>query len=232
VADAPSPDRERLTALARRRLADGLGPRWTMAGILFVAGAVAFVSSAVMLRVGVTHMAVRYPLAVGWGYLGFLFLLWLWLRSAHYDALDAAGDAAYLAATVEDRRSRRSGGWFHGWGGGGKKEGDGNSGGGSDDAGGLLVAILVAVLISAVLFVAIYALTIAPTLLAELLVDAAVVGALPKKDARYWGWTAVRRTGLLALGLAGLFLLVGAGLEAAAPGSHTLGRAMGFGRPH
>jgi hypothetical protein len=97
--------------------------------------------------------------------------------------------------------------------------------------GTIIVAVLVTVAVCAVLFAAVYAVAIAPSLLAELLVDAAVVGALPKKDARHWCGTAFRRTGWLAAGLAVLLGLAGWGLEAVAPGAHTMGQAMGLGRP-
>jgi hypothetical protein len=108
-----SPDRERLLAVAARRLRAGTSPRWTMTGILFVAGLAGFVASAALLRVGVERMPVRYPLAVGAGYLTFLGLLWAWLRAARgetgRDALDDAADAAYLLDAVDTSDRTRAG---------------------------------------------------------------------------------------------------------------------------
>lgn len=58
-------------------------PRVQISIILALTAIAAFASSAMMLRVGVTSMTLRYPLAVIFGYFVFLLLLriWIWLQS-------------------------------------------------------------------------------------------------------------------------------------------------------
>ncbi len=58
-------------------------PRVQISIILALTAIAAFAVSAIMLRVGVTSMTLRYPLAVIFGYFIFLILLriWIWLQS-------------------------------------------------------------------------------------------------------------------------------------------------------
>ena len=48
---------------------------------VIVAGAAGLLTSFIALHLGLTRMAVRYPLAVAVAYLAFLGYLWIWLRS-------------------------------------------------------------------------------------------------------------------------------------------------------
>ncbi len=70
--------REALAAIKERLQREGL-PRLQMSLILLVTGAAGFLSSFVLLHVGLTRMWLRYPLAVVCAYGVFLLLLRLWL---------------------------------------------------------------------------------------------------------------------------------------------------------
>lgn len=63
----------------RRRLASGGRPRLLVSFLLALTGAAGFLVSSALLHLGVTMMAVRYPLAVLSAYSVFLLLLRLWL---------------------------------------------------------------------------------------------------------------------------------------------------------
>jgi len=70
---------------------DGL-PRLQMFFLVALTGLAGLASSFTLLHGGVDTMLVRYPLAVGCAYLVFLFLLWLWLRTAADDYVDGPSD--------------------------------------------------------------------------------------------------------------------------------------------
>ncbi len=222
----PAPDRrERLLAVAARRLRAGTSPYWTMTAFLFLSGAVGFVASVGLLHAGVDRMPVRYPLAVAAGYLAYLGLLWAWLSHQRGEVgsttAGTLNDLANVAQLVDAAPSASAGVSSS------LKDVDL---GDSDGCAAIVVAVLVALAVVTVLAAAVYAVAIAPTLLAELLVDGLVVGALPRRRTRHWTRTAIARTGWAAAGLALLMGLVGWGLESVVPGAHTMGQAMGFGR--
>lgn len=58
-------------------------PRLQISAILAITASSAFLASVIMLRLDVTDMSIRYPLAVIVGYVVFLILLriWIWLES-------------------------------------------------------------------------------------------------------------------------------------------------------
>lgn len=72
---------ERLHAIerVRRRLLRGGRPRLLVSFLLALTGAAGFLVSSALLHLGLTMMAVRYPLAVLAAYTVFLLLLRLWL---------------------------------------------------------------------------------------------------------------------------------------------------------
>jgi hypothetical protein len=72
-------DRKRAIERVRRRLVRGGWPRLFVSFLLALTGAAGFLISTVLLHLGVTMMAVRYPLAVLLAYCVFLLLLRLWL---------------------------------------------------------------------------------------------------------------------------------------------------------
>jgi hypothetical protein len=96
-------DRERAIERVRRRLVRGGRPRLLVSFLLALTGAAGFLVSTALLRLGVTRMSVRYPLAVLSAYAVFLLLLRLWLAlqrrktgnrsSSSLDPLSDMGDA-------------------------------------------------------------------------------------------------------------------------------------------
>jgi hypothetical protein len=81
-----------LRALVLRRLQRSLErngfPRLQMLLIVVLTGAVGFVASFLLLKLGLTEMWIRYLLAFAVAYLAFLLLLWLWLRTRAEDYAD------------------------------------------------------------------------------------------------------------------------------------------------
>jgi hypothetical protein len=153
-------ERQRAIERVRRSLVRGGRPRLLVSFLLALTGAAGFLISTALLRLGVTQMSVRYPLAVLSAYAVFLLLLRLWLalqrrktgnRSSSggdwlFDMGDAlphlldsgtsvAGDAA--RATFGGGADFAGGGAGGGWTGGGAALGNvgdsvsGNGGGGS-----------------------------------------------------------------------------------------------------
>ncbi|MDX6268838.1 MAG: hypothetical protein QOD28_61 [Acidobacteriota bacterium] len=143
--------RQRAIERVRRKLLRGGRPRLLVSFLLALTGASGFLVSAALLRLGLTQMSVRYPLAVILAYCVFLLLLRLWLalqrRRGRGDGsdwldfgdavpnfFDAGGDAV-RAATFG------GGGDFGGGGAGGAWTGGDVSGGASvaDISGGASV---------------------------------------------------------------------------------------------
>ena len=110
-------------------------PRVQISVLLLITAFAAFISSAIMLRLGMTSMALRYPIAVLVGYIVFLILLrlWLWLQSEENmvgdvgnvgvdgDLIVAAGDLSIpdIGSGSGDTFSLGGGGDFGGGGAGG-----------------------------------------------------------------------------------------------------------------
>jgi hypothetical protein len=55
-------------------------PRLQMSLIVATTGGAGLLASFLLLQLGMTSMAVRYPVSLAVAYLAFLFLLWVWLR--------------------------------------------------------------------------------------------------------------------------------------------------------
>lgn len=79
---------KRKSPLSRSQIAETISsklsmPRVQLSLMLMLTALFVFVCSVVLLRVGVTSMAIRYPIAILSGYVAFLFLLriWIWLQS-------------------------------------------------------------------------------------------------------------------------------------------------------
>ncbi|MCA1566539.1 MAG: hypothetical protein LC803_13035 [Acidobacteria bacterium] len=91
-------DRKQAIERVRRTLLRGGWPRLFVSFLLALTGAAGFLISAVLLRLGVTMMTVRYPLAVILAYCVFLLLLRLWLAlrrntESDSDLLSDIGDS-------------------------------------------------------------------------------------------------------------------------------------------
>ncbi|MBN8247726.1 MAG: hypothetical protein J0L84_09815, partial [Verrucomicrobia bacterium] len=160
-----------------RRIEQGLlrrrYPRLEMALILSISGVAAALVSALVLRLGLESMALRYPMAAAAGYGVFLLLLRLWLRiqSEGRSVLEGADGGLDLLDVVSPGP------------GGCSRPGVGLELGDVSDAGGALelgaeefglLCIVVLGLLAGVL-ACLYLVWTAPALLAELLVDGLVL---------------------------------------------------------
>lgn len=65
----------------RKKILQGGRPRLLMTGILMLTGLTGFLSSFTLLHLGMTSMALRYPLAILLGYGVFLLCIRAWVRS-------------------------------------------------------------------------------------------------------------------------------------------------------
>ena len=136
-------DRQRAIERVRQRLARVGWPRLLVSFLLALTGAAGFLISAVLLRLGVTQMSVRYPLAVISAYCVFLLLLRLWLalqrrkEVGDSDPLTGIGDAVphFLDAATSAGGDAASAATF----GGGADFGGAGAGGGwsADISGGV-----------------------------------------------------------------------------------------------
>lgn len=133
--------REHAIQAVRASLLRRASPRMQMLGLVMATSGTGFVASYALLHAGIRSMALRYPLAVGIGYVAFLGLVWVWLRRyrlnasitrernrnhLHFDVTQQSFDQLFSPAPpMADH--------FDGFGGGGEFSG---SGGGSDWADG------------------------------------------------------------------------------------------------
>jgi hypothetical protein len=116
------PSREELVEKVKKRLERYSLPRLQMSAILALTGATGFLSSFVLLKLGVDFMALRYPVAVALAYGVFLLLLRIWLRLQR-DSWESADlpDVVDLGEVVVDGAGSlvRGAGRFAGLGGAG-----------------------------------------------------------------------------------------------------------------
>lgn len=126
----------------KQRLVTRLWVRFHMSLILMACGMSAMLASALLLKVGVGSMLVRYPVAIAVAYGIFLLGVWLWVKYADHSLQDpAAGDDAPPSSRAA--KNSRSGDWGldlpSGGGGGGSSSGGGGAfsgkGGGFDGGG-------------------------------------------------------------------------------------------------
>jgi len=82
--------RQRRVVRLSRALEARSNPRFALFFIIFVSGVSGLLASIWLLHLGLTHMGMRYPLALLAAYGVFLTLLWLWLRTRddHSDIVD------------------------------------------------------------------------------------------------------------------------------------------------
>jgi hypothetical protein len=206
-----------------------------------------------MLRLGLESMAVRYPIALFFGYSFFVFLIWVWLRKNGDISLDLPSPG-YSSKSTDGSPTGEAQPPLEG--GGGEFGGGGASGSfdaplsssldnaASDlvkEAAEPLVAVAhaeeLAIPIYVLFFAAVVALGmfiacfyivyIAPLLLAEVAVDGVLSYALYRKvkglEAPHWLYSVVRRT-IWPLAASALgLILAGALLSLYAPGAHTIG---------
>lgn len=68
-------------------------------------GLIGWLGSFVLLRLGVESMAIRYPMASFVAYLGFLGLIWAWLRTNAEDYIEPAADQMTYLGGAEPSNS-------------------------------------------------------------------------------------------------------------------------------
>ena len=234
--------------LKRRLEQDGF-PRIQMSLIVGLTGAAGLLFSFILLELGVTSMALRYPLALLMAYGVFLVMLWLWLRTKadyYVDIPDLSGlvpsGSGGSGQCVPSFES--SGGNFGGGGASGSFDGPASFapvesdasplseaasavGDGADE---LAIPLLVVAFALGLALASFYVVYVAPMLFAELLVDGALSYALYRRikaaDSQHWLESAVRRTALPFM-LTGVFVAAtGAAMAAYAPGAHSIGQVM------
>ena len=222
---------------ARGRLIEALRRRFARAGtkrveiqlILVVTGAVGFLASFGMLRIGVEEMWLRYPLAALAGWIAFLGMVRLWAEAernrfaSDADIEDLAASAGNAALKPErNRDSGRGDGvwdwldWF-------------NPFEYVDDLGGFALALLLCVVLVALagLIVAIIGLIGgAELLLAEVVLDAVLVSALYRRlqhlETRWWLASALRQTVVPVLVAVVFLATAGLLLQQLAPDAHSI----------
>jgi hypothetical protein len=212
--------------------------------LLLWAGVAGFLASLSLRHLGITHMGLRYVLAVAIAYGVFLLLLWLWLRfrSDPADAPDLSGLGTGPKpgpCSSEVPPLRPGGGQF---GGGGASDGIDRSAAAesllsakTESAGGVAevaagagegcgVVILAGLALAALL---VWVLSVAPVLLAEIVLDSLLLAALYRRwrrsDEPYRlqaAWRHTRNPFLLVSAVIGIF---GTLLQWYAPHATTLG---------
>lgn len=236
--------REELITRLRDRLTQHGAPRLQLLLIVGLAGAVAFLVSAGGLRLGLSSMTVRYPLAAACGYLTFILLIRVWIvwqrgrwdpsidfdpGAAHADLpSDPAGDDVPLfqgggsggAGASEDWTAGSANGLASGGRGGTRMNVD-------FDLDELWPIALAAACAVGGLVAVLYVVYAAPILLAEVALDGAVVTALYRRmrraDAAHWAATTLRRTWMSAVALVVFTTIVGFAFERIAPDARSIG---------
>jgi hypothetical protein len=201
-------------------------PRFALGLLLILTGFVGFFISYLLLRAGVDHMWIRYPVAVMGAYGIFLLLLrgWAEIERARFDAnVVKMPDAAENERDhdEEDRWESKETSWLD-WLDLPADFGDGE---------GCLPLLLIGVAIGLIAIVCV-ALFNAPALLAEVFADVFLLSIIYRKlriaAREHWLGTAIRKTWRMAL-MTALLLMVGGGcLEMLAPGSRSIGPAIAY----
>lgn len=219
-------------------------PRVQIMLILGLTGMAAFLTSAVLLRVGVTQMVVRYPIAIAAAYGVFIMLigLWLWLQSNDSDMLDFASELPANTDFVGDGQISASGSGVNlaGMSTPPVSEGTGGRGGGGahfDIAGvdvdmdDFIWVVLALIVLVAGLLAIFYIVYIAPILLTEVLVDGLLAAGLYKtvkgvdEGRGNWMTTVLRKTSIPAILALIFFSIAGFAVQKIEPDASSIGEA-------
>ncbi|WP_228768237.1 hypothetical protein [Limnohabitans sp. DM1] len=228
-------------------------PRLQMTLIVALTAGVGLLSSFALLHLGVTSMAVRYPLALVVAYFFFLFFIWLWLRTKAEDYINLPDWTPSISWPKSPTRMP-----------------DFKSGGGGDFAGGgatgsfddattalqpastsplgkvgdsveaiadtdelavpLLAITLVIGTVIGMALACLYVVNLAPVLFAEVLVDGtlsyALVRHLRGQEPEHWLSSTFRRTVLPFAGAAVFLVAMGAAMAAYAPNAKSIGEVL------
>lgn len=136
-------------------------PKQTMMGLVAVAGLIGFIASALLLRLGVASMPLRYAVGLGLGYLALAYGLWRWVEAHPREAISDL-------TAPDDRRSNRDVDFS-----------DGIEFLPSDvsELEGLFLVVVLAVLFGVVFWL----ISAAPTMMAELTLDSLVAARVYRR---------------------------------------------------
>ena len=240
--------RHRKIEFLSRRLLRKSYPRLHTSLILLLTGIAGFLASVVLLRLGLSPMWLRYPIAIGFAYCVFLLLLRVWLslsRPRDWDLEDVVDVTYEVISDLPSHEQTNFGGAgdFAGGGAGGVWEdtvssfttttttncSSSSSSGFSFDLdleeGWFIVIAIVAIIGGAL--AALYVVYIAPALLAEILLDGVLLAGLYKQvkgiEHRHWLRGAVRRTVLSAILVAVFFGVAGYAMQQTVPEARSVG---------
>ena len=234
----------RIQIVKQRLLRRGM-PRLQVAAILLFTGLAGFLTSFLLLHLGLSRMWLRYPMAAIVGYCVFLLILYLWLWLRRGGKLDPDFDAPGLELIPE---AIPAGSESFKFGGGGDFGGAGAGGSWGEsasaaarvsadsvvDASGFGVdldeawpVVLAIVVLLGGLVASFYIIYIAPALLAEIIVDGILMVGLYKRlkqvERRHWLQGALRQTVLPAIVVMTFLTIAGYAMQKAAPGAQTIG---------
>jgi hypothetical protein len=221
--------RSRMLKRIEGRIRRFASPRLQMAVMVAGTGVAGFFASVLLLHLGLHALWLRYGLAVGVAYVVFLLFCWLWILWRRgeleggdvpdvaddavgdiLDALPQGGDAPAPPVPAEAPEGSSVSSALH-----------------ALDLDEAIVLVAVAVAIAAALAGAVYLVVSAPAFFAELMLDGVLSAALYRRlrriDQQHWLVSAAWRTGLLFLGVAVVFIILGAALHAVAPKAVSLG---------
>lgn len=243
--------RARAVERVRQKLLNNAFPRAQMSLIVLLTGGFGLLASFVMLQLGWSSMTLRYPMALGFSYLFFLFLIWLWLRTNAKDYLDAPDlsglPSRQVSADAGSSMTSGDGGEFAGGGASASFDASGKMAlepveaplqsvgdalGAASDADDLSVPLLAVALALGLALASTYIVYMAPVLLAEVVVDGAFSYALFRylqgHDPQHWLASTFRRTVLPFL-VTGVFLAgMGAAMAVYAPGAKSVGQVLHY----
>jgi hypothetical protein len=239
--------RERRIEIIRTRLMNRSAPRIQLSLILLCTGMTGFLTSYLLLRLGMSSMSLRYPLSIVAAYCVFLLSLRVWLHLQRHSALELIPDIDPFDVDIGSDGGSFGGEQF-GFGGGAEFAGGGAGGSVGDsvstassstgsgrslldgldldlDEGWWIVLAIVAILGG--IIATLYVIYIAPVLLAEILVDGVLLAGLYKRmkrvEQRHWLRSALRRTVIPALVVMIFLTVAGYALQRAVPGAHSVG---------
>lgn len=221
-------------------------PRLQMLLLVTLTGAAGFIASYLLLGAGLGAMWLRYLLAMGFAYLAFLLLLWVWLRARIADFAPAPDDLSIPAGDGSaPQRFSGKGGTFDGGGASGNYDDPDSDVALAADAPGVgdaalgaaaeaeefaipvVVLVFIAGLFLSSLWVMLSVVTSAPVLFAELLVDGMLSATLYRRlrgiEPRHWLESAFKRTAGPFVFAAVLVAACGWGMSLYAPGARSIG---------
>jgi hypothetical protein len=218
-------------------------PRLQMMLLVSLTGASGFIASYLFLHAGLIEMWLRYLASFAVGYLVFLVLLWLWLRTRAEDYADVSVDLECPSSGSGNSGTCYSGkgGDFGGGGASGSFDTQSESllvisesGGSVGDAIGTVaeaeefaIPLFILALIGAMVFSSIFMIYSAPALFAELLVDGVLSASLYRRlrgrETRHWLETALRHTALPFALTAAIVSASGWSMALYAPEANTIG---------